>query len=124
MLLSLFTGCASNAGKTNDKLTTPAVGETDRNIIRSIDFVNNKAFKDKALLKRVDFEVGDYLDPILADAYRRTLAEFYRKKGFPFVKVTLDSEQLEQGRVVYTFEEGQKVRIASVNFSGNDSIKT
>jgi len=123
-LLSILTGCASNAGKTNDKLTTPAVGEADRNIIRSIDFVNNKAFKDKALLKRVDFEVGDYLDPILADAYRRTLAEFYRKKGFPFVKVTLDSEQLEQGRVVYTFEEGQKVRIASVNFSGNDSIKT
>jgi len=76
------------------------------------------------LLKRVDFEVGDYLDPILADAYRRTLAEFYRKKGFPFAEVTLDNEQLEQGRVVYSFNEGQKVKIASVNFSGNESMKT
>ncbi|MHC4726139.1 MAG: outer membrane protein assembly factor BamA [Planctomycetota bacterium] len=124
MLLSIVPGCASNAGRTDDKLKKPAAENGDRNIIRSIDFVNNKAFKDKALLKRVDFEVGDYLDPILADAYRRTLAEYYRKKGFPFAKVTLDSKQLEQGRVVYTFDEGQKVKIASVNFSGNDSIKT
>jgi outer membrane protein insertion porin family len=124
LLLSLSTGCASNADRADDKLKKPAVDNGERNIIQSIEFVNNRAFKDKALLKRVDFEVGDYLDPILADAYRRTLAEFYRKKGFPFAEVKLDSKQLEQGRVVYTFEEGQKVKIASVNFSGNDSIKT
>ncbi|MCP4613081.1 MAG: BamA/TamA family outer membrane protein [Planctomycetes bacterium] len=124
MLLSMCPGCASNAGRADDNKKKPAVDNGDRNIIRSIEFVNNRAFKDKALLKRVDFEVGDYLDTILADAYRRTLAEFYRKKGFPFAEVTLDSEQLEQGRVVYTFNEGQKVKIASVKFSGNDSIKT
>ncbi len=124
MLLSLSTGCASSAGRADDKLKKPAAEDSGRNIIRSIDFVNNRAFKDKTLLKRIDFEVGDYLDPILADAYRRTLAEFYRKKGFPFAEVTLDSGQLEQGRVVYTFNEGQKVKIASVNFSGNESIKT
>ncbi len=124
MLLSMYPGCASNASRADDKLKKPVAEDGDRNVIRSIDFVNNRAFKDKALLKRVDFEVGDYLDPILADAYRRTLAEFYRKKGFPFAEVTLDSEQLEQGRVVYTFNEGQKVKVASVNFSGNDSIKT
>jgi outer membrane protein insertion porin family len=122
-LLSICPGCASNAGKADDK-QEPAVEEGERNIIRSVDFVNNKAFKDKELLKRVDFEVGDYLDPILADAYRRTLAEFYRKKGFPFVQVTLDDDKLEQGRVVYTFDEGQRVRIASVSFTGNDSIST
>lgn len=123
IFISIFPGCASNAARSENK-NKPAVEGSGKNIIRSIDFVNNKAFKDKALLKRVDFEVGDYLDPILADAYRRTLAEFYRKKGFPFVEVTLDSEKLEQGDVVYTFDEGQKVKIASVNFSGNESIKT
>ena len=132
MLLSIYPGCAStDKGADNklkksiadDKLKKPTNGN-GKNIIHSIEFVNNKAFNDKALLKRVDFEVGDYLDPILADAYRRTLAEFYRKKGFPFAEVTLDSRLLDQGRVVYTFNEGQKVKIASVNFSGNKSIKT
>ena len=124
MLLSICPGCASTGKQTDKKLKESTDEKGDRNIIRSIEFINNKAFKDKALLKRVDFEVGDYLDPILADAYRRTLAEFYRKKGMPFAEVTLDSKQLEQGRIVYTFNEGQKVRIASVNFKGNKSIKS
>ncbi len=124
MLLSIYTGCASTGKQADKKLKKPANENGGKNVIQSIEFVNNKAFKDKALLKRVDFEVGDYLDPILADAYRRTLAEFYRKKGFPFAEVTLDSKQLDQGRVVYTFNEGQKVRIASVNFKGNKSIKS
>jgi len=120
VLLSLGSGCASRT-KRADVLVPDSGG---RNIIKSIDFVNNRAFKDKSLEKKLDFEVGDYLDPILAEAYRRTIAEFYRKKGFTFVEVTLDSDKLEQGQVVYTIDEGPRVKIASVNFSGNDSLKT
>ena len=120
LLLSLGSGCASS-GK---RPVVLARDSGDRSIIKSIDFVNNRAFKDKTLEKKVDFEVGDYLDPILAEAYRRTIAEYYRKKGFAFVEITLDSEKLEQGQVVYSINEGPRVRIASINFSGNDSIKT
>ncbi|MCH7559672.1 MAG: hypothetical protein IIB56_19785, partial [Planctomycetes bacterium] len=120
VLLSLGSGCASST----KRAAVLARDSGDKNIIKSIDFVNNRAFKDKSLEKRVDFEVGDYLDTILAEAYRRTLAEFYRKKGFAFVEVTLDSDKLEQGQVVYTIGEGPRVKIASVNFSGNDFIKT
>ncbi|MFH1881262.1 MAG: outer membrane protein assembly factor BamA [Planctomycetota bacterium] len=120
VLLSLGSGCASRT-KRADVLVRDS-GE--RNIIKSIDFVNNRAFKDKSLERKLDFKVGDYLDPILAEAYRRTLAEFYRQKGFAFVEVTLDSEKLEQGQVVYTINEGPKVKIGSVKFSGNDSIQT
>jgi len=119
-LLGLCSGCASRT-KRADVLVRDS-GE--RNIIKSIDFVNNRAFKDKTLERKLDFKVGDYLDPILAEAYRRTLAEFYRQKGFAFVEVTLDSEKLEQGQVVYTTNEGPKVKIGSVKFSGNDSIQT
>ena len=120
VLLSLGSGCASRTKRA--PVLVPDSG--DRNIIKSIDFVNNRAFKDKSLEKKLDFEVGNYLDPILAEAYRRTIAEFYRKKGFAFVEVALDSEKLEQGQVVYTIDEGPRVKIASINFSGNDSIKT
>ncbi len=120
VLLSLGSGCATRT-KRADVLVRDS-GE--RNIIKSIDFVNNRAFKDKTLERKLDFKVGDYLDPILAEAYRRTLAEFYRQKGFAFVEVTLDSEKLEQGQVVYTTNEGPKVKIGSVKFSGNDFIQT
>jgi len=120
VLLSLWSGCASRTKKA-DVLVPDSGG---RSIIKSIDFVNNRAFKDKTLERRLDFKVGDYLDPILAEAYRRTLAEFYRQKGYAFVEVTLDSEKLQQGQVVYTLNEEPRVKIGSVNFSGNDSIKT
>jgi len=119
-LLGLCSGCASRT-KRADVLVRDS-GE--RSTIKSIDFVNNRAFKDKTLERKLDFKVGDYLDPILAEAYRRTLAEFYRQKGFAFVEVTLDSEKLEQGQVVYTTNEGPKVKIGSVKFSGNDFIQT
>ena len=125
VLLSLGPGCAFLGDQTKkNEIQKAAIDSGSRNVIKSIDFVNNRAFKAKSLAKRVDFEVGDYLDPILAEAYRRTIAEFYRKKGFAFVEVTLDRDKLEQGQVVYTIEEGPRVKIGSVNFRGNDSIKT
>jgi len=95
-----------------------------RNVIESIDFVNNRTYKDKELLKKLDFKVGDYLDAILAEAYRRTLVEFYRKKGFAFVQVALDGEKLQKGQVIYIIDEGPRVKIGSVKFSGNKAIKT
>jgi outer membrane protein insertion porin family len=120
VLLGLWSGCASRT-KRADVLVRDS---GDRNIIKSIDFVNNRAFKDKTLERKLDFKVGDYLDPILAEAYRRTLSEFYRQKGYAFVEVTLDSEKLEQGQVIYTINEEPRVKIGSVKFSGNDAIKT
>jgi outer membrane protein insertion porin family len=92
--------------------------------VKSIEFVNNDSFKDKKLKKKLDFEVGDFLDPILAESGRRILAEFYQQKGFANVKVTLDNEQLSEGRIIYTFEEGQRLRIKSIKFKGNKFLKT
>ena len=120
MLVSLGLGCASGTKKSS-ALVSKSGG---REIIKSIDFVNNRAFKDKYLQKKLGFEIGDYLDPILAEAYRGTISEFYRIKGFAFVEVILDSEKLQQGQVVYTINEGPRPKVVSVKFSGNDSVKT
>lgn len=56
----------------------------ERNIVRSISFVGNRRYKAKALRLKLPFKIADYLDPTLAGAATRTLAEFYRKKGFAF----------------------------------------
>lgn len=63
----------------------------EKNIIRSIDFNGNKAFSRKKLTGKLGFKVGDYLDPVLAATYTTTIADFYRKNGFPYVEVSLDS---------------------------------
>ena len=93
-------------------------------IIQSIEFVNNRKYKDKTLLKKLDFIKGDYLDPVLAESGAITLAEFYRSKGYPYVDVILNRKKLSEGKVVYTIVEGPRIRILSVKFEGNKALKS
>lgn len=99
-------------------------GSGGKEVIKSIEFENNRKYKDKTLRKKLDFEVGDYLDPILAESGRRIIADFYRKKGFPYVEVTLNRSKLSEGKIIYTVFEGLRIQIKSVNFEGNKAIKT
>ncbi|MHC4568192.1 MAG: BamA/OMP85 family outer membrane protein [Planctomycetota bacterium] len=97
---------------------------TGSNVIESIEFEGNKKYKDKTLLKKLDFEKGGHLDVILVESGARSIAEFYRSKGYTNVDVTLDREKLAEGTVLYTIAENERLRIRSVNFRGNREIKT
>ena len=96
----------------------------EQNVVRTISFVGNRKYKAKNLQKKVSIKRGDYLDRFLAQAGRKTLIEFYHKKGYGFVQISLDNEQLSQGKVIYRIDEGPRVKIASVRFSGNKAVKT
>jgi len=96
----------------------------EKNIIRSIEFVGNKAYRDKKLQEKLGFKVGDYLDPVLAQTYTTTIVEFYHKNGFPYTEVSLDAGKTAAGSLVYTVNEGPRVKIAGVGFAGNKAIKT
>jgi len=97
----------------------------ERNIIRSIVFVGNRKVKVKTLREKLPpgLTRGDYLEPILAKSGQRSLAEFYHKKGYAFAQVTLDDKKLYNGELIYTIDEGPRVKIKSVKFSGNNAIK-
>ncbi len=101
-----------------------AAADGPKNIVKSVEFVGNRKYKDKVLRQRLDFRTGDRLDPVLAEAGRRIVAEIYRKIGFAFVRVTLDWERLSDGEVLYTIDEGPRVQIKSVKFTGNEAVKT
>ena len=96
----------------------------ERNIVRSIVFVGNKEVKGSKLKKKLDLKIGDYLDPVLAESGRKAIVGFYQKKGFAFAAVGLDVEQLKAGKLIYTIEEGPRVRIDKVSFTGNSAVKT
>ncbi|MBW2467614.1 MAG: outer membrane protein assembly factor BamA, partial [Deltaproteobacteria bacterium] len=95
----------------------------EKNIIRSISFIGNRKYNDKQLIKETDLKKGNYLDPVDAVSSSENLAEFYREKGFAFVQVTLDEEPLSSGKIIYKIEEGPRVRIKSVKFSGNKAFR-
>jgi outer membrane protein assembly factor BamA len=105
-------------------LSSPEDTGAANNTVKSIDFVGNQHYKAKVLGQRLDFKKGSRLDPVLTEAGRRIIEEIYRKVGFAFVKVALDRAKLPTGQVLYAIDEGPRVRIASVKFSGNKAIKT
>ncbi len=96
----------------------------ERSIVRSIDFRGNRKFTSKKLRSKLAFKRTDYLEPVMAEAGRTAIAEYYKKNGFAFAKVSLDTRGLSAGRVIYTIDEGPRVKIAAVEFSGNSALKT
>ena len=97
----------------------------ERDIVRSIVFVGNRKYKDKTLRKKLGFKIGDRLDELIsAESGRLALKQLYLKKGFAFVQVTLDSEQLRKGKLIYTINEGSRVKIGKVKLSGKITVKT
>lgn len=95
----------------------------ERGVIRQITFTGNKKFKIKTLTEQLGFAKGDYLDKFAASAGAEKLAEYYKKKGYPFVKVTFDDSGLTQGKLHYIIEQGTLVKIKKVRFKDNASIK-
>jgi len=96
----------------------------EKNLVRVIELDGNKRLKDGRLKDKLDFKLGDYLDPALAEAGRVSILEFYYKQGHPFATVKLDRSGLGVGKVTYEIEEGPRVKIKSLEFKGNDSIKS
>ncbi len=126
VLLTIVTaipGCSSKEEIRLKNLQTEGNYGT-RNIIASINFINNRAFTKKTLKKKLDFKVGDKYDLVLIDSGRLELSEFYRKKGFSEVKVSSDTSDLAHGRITYIIDEGPQFKIKSVKFTGNKAIKT
>ncbi len=111
---------ADETGPTN---RPPSVLDSQStSIIKSIEFEGNVKFKDHVLRQRLGFELGDRLDPFLAEGGRLTIAEVYRKIGYAFVEVSLDRDRLTQGNLLYQIDEGPRVQVDSVDFVGNEAM--
>jgi len=98
--------------------------EPSRAIIKSIEFEGNKKYKDHVLRQRLGFQLGDRLDPFLAEGGRLTIMEVYRKIGYSSVQVSLDRDRLADGNLLYRIEEGPRVQIGHIDFVGNETFST
>lgn len=124
-LLSGFLGSFSPSGAADVKdPNRPSASGSNQSpgIIKSIEFEGNRHFKAHVLRERLGFQLGDRLDPFLAEGGRVTIMEAYRKVGYPSVQVTLDRTRLAEGHLLYLIEEGPRVQVATIRFVGNDSF--
>ncbi len=120
-LIGCLAPCVA-AGTGDPNHQSSIINRQSTEIIKSIEFKGNRKYKDHVLRERLGFELGDRLDPFLAEGGRATIAEIYRKIGYPFVKVTLDKERLADGHLLYIIDEGPRVQIEKIEFVGNDSF--
>ncbi|MCF7955063.1 MAG: outer membrane protein assembly factor BamA [Phycisphaerae bacterium] len=94
----------------------------EKNLIRSLNFNGNKAFKDGKLRNKTSLKKGDYLDLFIVRNSVKSLLDLYHEKGFADVKIELDADGLEKGEVVYSITEGRRVKIKKITFAGNESL--
>lgn len=83
--------------------------------------VTNSDILDLIARKRIRLQEGDTLD--LGELYRlgAAIEDLYAEKGFRLAEVRYNVENISpsERRVVFTIDEGDKVRIGGVTFDGN-----
>ena len=95
--------------------------------IESIVFEGNKEIRDRKLKKQIELEEGDILDELKIRNDVETLLEYYRKKGFSRANIEYDidrNDRLGLGNLTFKIDEGEKVRIRKIEFTGNENIKS
>lgn len=96
---------------------------TERAVIDEIQFLGNKKFKTKNLKKQIGIKEGDYIKPYLLKLDEDKIKELYIKKCFYRVGVHAESKLIDgKTVVVFNIEEGPKIRIAEIRFTGNKNF--
>ena len=95
----------------------------DRPVITAIRLVGNAKLKDKKLLEKVPLKVGDPIDTVGASDGRNAVETLYREEGYGDAKVSYDADLLrETGELLYTIEEGVRIRVRKIIYEGNTAI--
>ncbi|HVZ64550.1 MAG TPA: outer membrane protein assembly factor BamA [Lacunisphaera sp.] len=94
--------------------------------VLGINFTGNKAYKERRLMKEIKSVQNGSLDERQVKDDAQKLYEFYQKNGYNQAQVsyTIDrNRSTGYGTINFKIREGAKVRIAAINFVGNDHVK-
>ncbi|HAO20991.1 MAG TPA: outer membrane protein assembly factor BamA [Desulfobacteraceae bacterium] len=94
---------------------------TEKPTIHNIRFKNNRAFEEDKLKENLTLKTGAILNLYNIQSNVRRLESMYRDKNYHNVRITYEVKPLDnnQADVEFIFDEGDKVRIRSINFVGN-----
>ncbi len=92
----------------------------ERPTIQYIKYVGNKKLKLRILERESGLKVGQSLDPYTVEEARRKIDEFYRKRGYSKIRISIiEGNHLGDKGVIMVINEGYVQRIADVDFIGN-----
>ena len=91
----------------------------ERPILKDIVLIGNVDQSTKTLIKESGIKKGDAADPYEVEEGRRRLEDFYHKKGYNKVRITVvEGNKPGQLRAVYTINEGPKTKVWAVKVVG------
>jgi outer membrane protein insertion porin family len=102
----------------------------ERQTLRSLDFKGLKKLDRTAIVEKMDLEriradEGGALQRGEIERLKNAIVELYRDRGYRFADVRYDFEDAGRGdvRVVFTVDEGDKVKIGDIEFEGNELFR-
>jgi len=89
--------------------------------VRNIRFENNSIYKDEELFEVVGTSTGSILNAFKLNNDVDKLKRLYYEKNYHNCRISYDVKPLKnhQADIVFNIEEGEKVRITSIEFEGN-----
>jgi len=95
----------------------------ERPQLRAVRFRGNRKFSDRKLLEDVTLKVGEPIDSFRVRDGAQAILRRYRDAGYGEASVNFDEELLRTaGELLYVIEEGPRIRIRKIIFSGNEQV--
>ncbi len=92
----------------------------ERPRLKYVKYYGNRKVSRRVLDEQSGLKPGDPLDPYSVEEARRKIEEYYHKKGFQRVRVTvLEGNKLGDRGAVFLIHEGPVQRVWAVKFHGN-----
>jgi outer membrane protein insertion porin family len=97
------------------------IAVVEKPVVREVAISGNKAIDDKDLREQMGFKAFGVFRPELLIEAESNVIKVYKDKGYYDAKVTITVDNLESGdkRVLVKVDEGAKVFIKSIEFTGN-----
>lgn len=121
--LGFFTLIKADATRENNTVTVTYI-VSEKQVIEKILVMGNRKIKERRILSALSMREGDPFIPEAYEEERIALLDLYEGKGFANTTVDVVAERVGPSRVrlSYTINEGQKARIRSIKFIGNDVL--
>jgi outer membrane protein insertion porin family len=95
----------------------------ERPVVQNVEYRGNDKIKTKHLAARTGLKKKSPFDVSANRESARRIEEYYHEKGYTFATVKLTKGGHKEDReVIFEIEEGPKVRVTKIKFTGNEEV--
>jgi len=121
--LGIFQRVEIYAGLTDGGEVELAFDLLERIQVIDVQVTGNTEISDVEIRSVIDVIAGTPIDRFQIDRSARRVEELYRAKGYYFVRVNIDEEELtDTGLVIFRVLEGNRLKVTGIRFSGNEAF--